>query len=109
MVPPMVESASALLGDFVTLYQEREFHRKRLAQLEQQALQTHSETDIETNVLRAQMLGLRQGVERAHQVKERLEEQVQPIGAREKKAQDALQASKKNVARLTGKLSLSRK
>ncbi len=58
MVPPMVESASALLGDFVALYQEREFHRKRLAHLEQQALKTQSETDIETNILRAQMLGL---------------------------------------------------
>ncbi len=40
MVPPMVEHASALLGDFVILYQEREFHCRRLAQLEQQALET---------------------------------------------------------------------
>ncbi len=54
----MVESTSALLGDFVTLYQEREFHRKRLTELKQQALQTQSETDIETNILRAQMLGM---------------------------------------------------
>ncbi len=51
MAPPMVEEASALLGDFVALYQEREFHRKWLAQLEQQALKTHSETDIKTNIL----------------------------------------------------------
>ena len=51
MVPPMVELASALLGDFVTLYQEREFHRKRLTQLEQQALPPQSETDTETNIL----------------------------------------------------------
>ncbi len=109
MVPPMVESASALLGHFVTLYQEREFHRKRLTQLEQQALQTQSETDIETNILRAQMLGLRQGVESAHQAKERLEEQVQTISAREEKAQEALQASKEDIAQLTGELSLSRR
>ncbi len=34
LVPPMVEDASALLGDFVTLYQEREVHRKWLAHLE---------------------------------------------------------------------------
>ncbi len=81
MVPPMVESASALLGDFVTLYQEREFHRKRLVQLEQQALEAQSVTDVETNILRDQMLGLRQEVERAHQVKERLEERLQAVDA----------------------------
>ncbi len=49
--PPMVESASALLGDFVTLYQEREFHRKRLIQLEQQVLEAQSATDVEINIL----------------------------------------------------------
>ncbi len=81
MVPPMVEAASAHLEDFVALYKEREFHRKRLTQLEQQALQTQSETDIQTNILRVQMLGLHQRVEQAHQAKERLEEQVQTISA----------------------------
>ncbi len=67
LVPPMVEDASALLGDFVTLYQEREVHKKKLAHLEQQTRMTQSETDIETNILRAQMAGLWQGAECAHQ------------------------------------------
>ncbi len=63
LAPPMVEEASALLGDFVALYQEREVHKKRLARLEQRARMTQSETDIETNILRAQMAGLWQGAE----------------------------------------------
>ncbi len=109
MVPQMVEHSSALLWDFVILYQERKFHRRRLAQLEQQALETQDATDAETNILRAQLLGLRQGIERAHQYKERLEEQVQAIGAREEKAQNELEASREKVARLTWKMTLSRK
>ncbi len=43
MVPPMVKYVSALLGDFKVLYQEREFHHRRLAQLEQQALETQDQ------------------------------------------------------------------
>ncbi len=39
----------------------------------------------------------------------RLEEQVQVIGAREEKAQNDLQCSRETVARLTGEMSLSRK
>ncbi len=109
IVPPMVEHASALLGDFVVLYQEREFHHRRLAQLEQQALEAQNASNAETNVLRAQMLGLRQGIECAHQEKEWLEEQVQVIGAREEKAQNELQSSRETVARLTGEMTLSRK
>ncbi len=74
LVPPMLEDASALLGDFVALYQQREVHKRRQAHLEQQARMTQSEADIEANILRAQMAGLRQGAERAHQEKERLQE-----------------------------------
>ena len=51
LVPSIVDDASALLGDFVTLYQERGVHQKRLTHLEQQALKTQNETDIETNIL----------------------------------------------------------
>ena len=109
MVPPMVESAFALLGDCVVLYQEREFHHKRLVQLEQQALEAQSALDVKTNIPRAQILGLNQGIKRAHQKMEWLEEQVQAIDAREEKAQHALQASKEDVARLSGELSLARK
>ncbi len=109
MVPPMVEHASVLLGDSVVPYQEREFHRRRLAQLEQQALEAQDAMDAETNVMQAQMSGLRQGIKGAHQDKERLEEQVQVIGAREEKAQNELQSSRETVARLTGKMTLSRK
>ncbi len=107
MVPPMVEHASALLGDFVVLYHERKFHRRRLAQLEQQALEAQDVMDTETNVLRAQMSGLRQGIERAHQEKEQLKEQVQVIGAREEKAQNELQSSRETVDRLTGEMTLT--
>ncbi len=63
VVPPMLKYASALLGDFMVLYQEREFHRRRLAQLEQQALETQDHTDAQTNILRAQLVGARQEVE----------------------------------------------
>ena len=81
MVPPMVKYASALLGDFVVLYQEREFHRRRLALLEQQALETQDQTDAETNILRAQLMGSRQEIEWAHQQNERLEDQMQVVGS----------------------------
>ena len=87
MVPPMVKYASALLGDFMVVYQEREFHRRRLAQLEQQALETQDQTDAKTNILWAQVAGSRQEVEWAHQQKERLEDQLQEVGCREEKAQ----------------------
>ncbi len=103
LVPTMVE------GDFVTLYQEREVHRKQLAHLEQQALKTQSETDIETNILRAQMAGLHQGVKRAHQEKEQLEEQVRMVSAREEKTQDALQATKERLAKQARDLAVLRK
>ncbi len=55
------------------------------------------------------MSELRQGIERAHQEKERLEERVQMIGAREEKAQKELQTSRETVARLTGEMTLSGK
>ncbi len=108
LVPPIVEEASALLEDFVTLYQERQVHRKRLAHLQLQALKMQSETDIETNTLRAQMAGLHQGVERSHQEKERLEEQVRMVSAREEKTQDALQATKERLAKQARDLALYR-
>ena len=41
----------------MVLYQECEFHRQRLAQLEQQALKTQDQTDAETIILRAQLVG----------------------------------------------------
>ncbi len=63
VVPPMLKYASALLGDFMTLYQEREFHCRSLAQLEQQALETKDHTDAETNFLRAQLAGARQEID----------------------------------------------
>ncbi len=35
LVPPMLEDASALLGDFVALYQGREVQERQLAYMEQ--------------------------------------------------------------------------
>ena len=98
MVPLMVKYASALLGDFVVLYQEREFHCRRLAQLEQQALETQDQTDAETNILRAQLAGSRHQIEWAHQQKELLEEQLQVTGSREEKTQKELQTSREKAA-----------
>ncbi len=109
MVPLMVKYASALLGDFVVLYQEREFHRRRLAQLEQQALETQDQTDAATNILWAQLSGLRQEIKREHQHRERLEEQVRVTSTREEKAKDELQASQEKVAKLTREMAVFRK
>ena len=78
----------------MTLYQEREFHRRRLAQLEQQALETQNHTDAETNILRAQLAGARQEIDWGHQQRERLEEQLQEVNLREQKAQQDLQTSR---------------
>ncbi len=109
IVLPMVKYASALLGDFMVLYQEREFHRRRLAQLEQQALEAQDQTDAETNILPVQLAGLHQEIDWAHQQKVRLEDQLQVTGAREEKAQDELQASREKVAKLAGEIALVRK
>ncbi len=106
MVPPMVKYASALLGDFMALYQEREFHRRRLAQLEQQALETHDHTDTETNILRAQLPGAHQEVEWGHQLRERLKDQLKEINSQEQKAQQDLQTSRERAAKLAGEMAL---
>ncbi len=109
VVPPMLKYASALLGDFMALYQEREFHRRRLAQLEQQALETQDHTDAETNILRAQLAGAHQEVEWGHQLRERLEDQLKEINSREQKAQQDLQTSRERAAKLAGEMTLLRK
>ncbi len=93
----------------MVLYQECEFHRRRLAQLEQPTLETQNQTDAETNIPWAQLSGLRQEIEWDHQHRERLEDQMQVTGAREEKAQKELQASKERVATLTGEMTLFRK
>ncbi len=78
----------------MVLYQELEFHHRRLAQLEQQALETQDQTDAEINILRAQLAGSCQEVKWAHQQKERLEDQLPEVGSREEKAQKELHASR---------------
>ncbi len=83
-------------------------HRRRLAQLEQQALETQDQTAAETNILWAQLAGSHQEVEWAHQQKERLEDQLQEVGSREEKAQKELQTSRENAAKLTGEMALLR-
>ncbi len=109
MVPPMLKYASALLGDFMVVYQEREFHRRRLAQLEKQALETQDHTDAETNILRAQLAGARQEVEWGHQQRERLEDQLKEIGSWEEKAQEELKISREKAAKLAVEMALIRK
>ena len=93
----------------MALCQEREFHRRRLAQLEQQALETQDHTDAETNILRAQLAGARQEVEWGHQLRERLEDQLKEINFREQKAQQDLQTSRERAAKLAGEMALLRK
>ncbi len=79
LVPPMVDHASALLGDFVALYEEREVNRRRIAQLNQQATEAKNHRDAETNILRAQLAGARKEVEWGFQQQERLEDTVKEI------------------------------
>ncbi len=105
----MTKYAYTLLGDFMVLYQEREFHCRRLAQLEQQALETRDYTDAETNILRAQLAGARQEVEWGHQLREQLEDQLKEMNSREQKAQQDLKTSRKRAARLAGEMALLRK
>ncbi len=96
-----------MLGDFVPQYQEREVDKKRLAHLEQQARMTQSEADIEANILQAQMAGLRQGAEHAHQEKEPLEEQLREASELREKAHD-LQATWERLAEQAGDLAYCR-
>ncbi len=109
LVPPMLKYASALLGDFIVLYQEREFHRRRLAQLDQQAMEAKNQTDAETNILRAQLAGARKEIEWGHQLRERLEDRLKETSSREEKAQQDLQTSQDKAAKLAGEIAAVRK
>ena len=109
VVPPMLKYASALLGDFMVLYQEREFHRRRLDQLEQQAMETQDHTDAETNILRAQLAGAHKEIEWGHQLREQLEDQLKETNSREQKAQQDLQTSRERAAKLAGEIAAVRK
>ncbi len=102
VVPPMLKHASALLGDFMVLYQEREFHRRRLAQLEHQAMETRNRSDAETNILRAQLAGARKEIEWGYQQRELLKDWLKETSTREEKAQRDLQSSRDRSAKLTG-------
>ena len=93
----------------MVLYQEREFHRRRLAQLEQQAMETKNHTDAETNILRAQLAGARKEIEWGHQLRERLEDRLKKTRSREEKAQQALQTSRDRSAQLAGEIAAVRK
>ncbi len=109
MVPPMSDHASALLGDFMVLYQEREVHRRRLAQLDQQAMEAKNHRDAETNILWAQLAGARKEIEWGFQQRERLEDMVKETRAREEKAQQALQSSRDRSNQLAGEITAVRR
>ncbi len=109
LVPPMFKHASVLLGDFMVLYQEREFHRRRLAQLEQQAMETKNRSDAETNILRAQLAGARKEIEWVYQQRELLEDRLKETSSREEKAQQDLHSSRDRSAKLTGEIAALRK
>ncbi len=109
LVPPMVDHASALLGDFMALYQEREVNRRRLAQLDQQAMEAKDQRDAETNILQAQLAGARKEIKWGHQLRERLEDRLKETKLREEEAQQALQASRDRSAQLTGEIAAVRK
>ncbi len=109
MVPPTLDHASALLGDFIVLYQEREVHRKRLAQLDQQAMEAKNYRDAETNILRAQLAGAHKEIEWGFQQQERLEDMVKETRTREEKAQQALQSSRDRSTQLAGEIAAVQK
>ena len=109
MVPPMSDHASALLGDFMALYQEREVNRGRIAQLDQQAMEAKNYRDAETNILRAQLAGACKEIEWGFQQQERLEDMVKETRSREEKAQEALQSSQDRSTQLAGEITAVRK
>ncbi len=85
LVPSMVDHASALLGDFVALYQEHEVNRRRIAQLNQQAMEAKNHRDAETNILRAQPAGAHKEIEWGFQQRERLEDMVKETRCEKKR------------------------
>ena len=93
----------------MVLYQERELHRRRLAQLDQQAMEAKNHTDAETHILRAQLAGARKEIEWGHQLRERFEDRLKETKLREQEAQQALQASRDRSAQLTGEIAAVRK
>ncbi len=105
----MLKYASPLMGDFMVLYQEREFHRRRLAQLDQQAMEAKNQTDAKTNILRAQLAGARKEIEWGHQLRERLEDWLKETSSREEKVQQALQTSRDRAAQLAGEIAAVQK
>ncbi len=109
LVLPMVDHASALLGDFVALYQEREVNQRRIAQLNQQAMEAKNYRDAETNILRAQLAGARKEIEWGFQKRERLDDVVKETRSREQKAQEALRSSRDRSTQLAGEITAVRK
>ncbi len=101
-MPPMVDHASAFLGDFMAPYQEREVNRRRLTQLDQQVMETKNCRDAETDILRAQLAGARKEIEWGFQHRERLEDLLKETRSREEKAQQALQSSRDRSTQLAG-------
>ncbi len=76
LVLPMLEDASALLGDFVTLYQEQEVHRMQFAYMEQRVKMSKGAVEIEANLLLAEVAGLKQGLTQAQREKEQFEQKL---------------------------------
>ena len=95
----------------MALYQEREVNRRRLAQLDQQAMAMEAKNyrDAETNILQAQLAGARKEIEWGFQQRERLEDLVKETRSREEKAQQALQSSRDRSTQLAGEIAAVRK
>ncbi len=93
----------------MVLYQEREFHRRRLAQLDQQVMEAKNHRDAETNILRAQLAGARKEIEWGFQQQERFEDLVKETRSREEKAQQALESSRDRSTQLAGEIAAVRK
>ncbi len=108
LVPHMLEDTSALLGDFVALYQEWDIHKMQLLYLEQRAKLTKGEAEIEANVLRAEVVGLKQGLDRARLEKEWMEQQLDEARDQLEEAQADLQTARSQITKNAGDLTYNR-
>ncbi len=104
LVPHMLEDASALLGDFVVLYQERNIHRMQILTLERRVTRTRSETEVTEAVLHTEVAGVRQELCQAQGEKEQVEQERNEAHGQLEEVQIELCTAQSQLTKATGDL-----
>ncbi len=102
LIPPMLEDASALLGDFVTLYRERDILQMQIISLERRANRTRGETEMTEAVLHAKVAGARQELSQTQLEKDQMERQWNEACNQLEEVQAKLRTAQSQLAKTAG-------